>query len=223
VAPRTCSGLSFSGERTITPFTLLPADNPSLWEAPAPLLLNTWKHHAAALRREIRKTVLAGALALDELADHLVVIGTELMDLYTGRLAPSEIGAIVLAQLRAEERLALDVFRSWIAVSGSYGVLTVTEDESRWVLRLGDETDRYIHVHPARWAPRTCRVRANVLKTTVLVLAHVGIHGGDAMDLKRVNAVRTEYLGLAPMGRDLSGGDGLGALIQLLNNEHHEE
>jgi hypothetical protein len=202
---------------------LLSADNPSLWEAPAPLLLNTWKHHAAALRREIRKTVLAGASALDELADHLIVIGTELMDLYTGRFIPSEIGSLVLAQLRDEDRLGLASFRSWMDASGGYGVLKFAEDESRWVLRLGDESDRYIHVHPARWAPQTCRVRANVLKTAVLVLAHVGIHGGDVMDLKRVNAVRTEYLGLTPMGRDLSGGDGLGALIQLLKNEHHEE
>jgi hypothetical protein len=87
---------------------------------------------------------------------------------------------------------------------------------------MGDESDRYIHVHPARWAPRTCRVRANVLKTAVMVLAHVGLHGGDAMELARVNAVRTEYLGLAPMGRDLAGADGLGALIQLLRSEPRE-
>lgn len=201
---------------------MLPADNPSLWEAPAPVLLNTWKHHAAALRREIRKTVQAGATALDELADQLIVIGTELMDLYTGRFTPSEIGSLVIAQLRAEDRLALPALRGWIAASGGYGVLTFAEDDSRWVLRMGDESDRYIHVHPARWAPRTCRVRANVLKTAVMVLAHVGLHGGDAMELARVNAVRTEYLGLAPMGRDLSGADGLGALIQLLRSEPRE-
>ena len=64
------------------------------------MLLNTWKHHAAALRREIRKTVQAGASALDGLADELIVIGTELMDLYTGYFTPSEIGSLVLAQLR---------------------------------------------------------------------------------------------------------------------------
>ncbi|HEY7313841.1 MAG TPA: hypothetical protein VH643_31110 [Gemmataceae bacterium] len=186
------------------------------------MLLNTWKHHAAALRREIRKTVQAGATALDELADQLIVIGTELMDLYTGRFTPSEIGSLVIAQLRAEDRLALPALRGWIAASGGYGVLTFAEDDSRWVLRMGDESDRYIHVHPARWAPRTCRVRANVLKTAVMVLAHVGLHGGDAMELARVNAVRTEYLGLAPMGRDLSGADGLGALIQLLRSEPRE-
>jgi hypothetical protein len=201
---------------------LHPADNPSLWEAPPPVLLNTWKHHAAALRHEVRKTVQAGASALDELANRLVVIGTELMDLYTGHLPPAEIGGKVLEQLQAENRISLPAFRVWLSTSSGYGVLTFDEDGSRWVLRMGDETDRYIHVHPARWAPQTCRVRANVLKTAVMVLAHVGIHGGDPMELTRVNRVRTEYLSLAPMGRNLSGAEGLGALIELLRNEPTE-
>jgi hypothetical protein len=201
---------------------LHPADNPSLWEAPFPVLLNTWKHHAAALRREVRKTVEADASALDELANRLVVIGTELMDLYTGHLSPAEIGGKVLAQLQAANRVSLPAYRGWLSASGGYGVLTFDEDGSRWVLRMGDETDRYIHVHPARWAPRTCRVRANVLKTAVMALAHVGVHGGDPMELARVNIVRAEYLGLAPMGRNLSGAEGLGALIELLKNEPSE-
>jgi hypothetical protein len=183
------------------------------------VLLNTWKHHAAALRRAIRQCIAAGAPALDELADHLIVMGTELMDLYTGHLTPADIGVNVLAQLEAEDRLTLPAYRAWITASGGYGLLTFAEDDSRWVLRLGDETDRYVHVHPARWAPQTRRVRANVHKTAVMVLAHAGIHGGDALDLARVNAVRDEYLGLAPIGRDLSGDAGLGGLIHLLRTE----
>jgi hypothetical protein len=196
--------------------------NPTLWEAPAPVLLNTWKHHAAALRLEIAKTVQAGASALDELASRLIVIGTELMDLYIGRLTPAEIGANVLAQLQSDNRLVLPAYRAWLAASGSYGVLTFAEDASRWVLRLGDETDRYIHVHPARWAPATCRVRANVLKTAVMVLAHAGIHGGDPMERTLVNAIRAKYLELAPVGRDISGSEGLGSVMKLLRSESSE-
>jgi hypothetical protein len=186
------------------------------------VLFNTWKHHAAALRREIDKTVQVGAAALDELASQLIVMGTELMDLYLGRLTPAEIGERVLKQLKAEGRLALPTYWAWLAASGGYGVLTFAVDSSRWVLRLGDETDRYIHVHPARWAPETCRVRANVLKTAVMVVAHAVIHGGDPADRVRINAVRTEYLNLAPIGRDISGGEGLGALMKLLWSESAE-
>jgi hypothetical protein len=182
------------------------------------VLLNTWKHHAAALRLRIGATVRAGAIALDELAARMVVIGTELMDLYTGRLTPAEIGSKVLAHLQTEGRLALPAYRSWVAAGGGYCLLTFPEDESRWVLRLGDEAACYVHVHPARWAPQTCRVRANVLKTAVMVLAHTGIHGGDPMDLKRVNDIRHQYLGLAPMGKELTGDKGIGEIIDLLRS-----
>lgn len=199
-----------------------PTHPPALWEAPAPVLLNTWKHHAAALRREIDKTVQAGAPALDELAGQLIVIGTELMDLYLGRLTPAEIGAKVLDQLQTENRLALPAYRAWLAASGGYGVLTFAEDNSRWVLRMGDETDRYIHVHPARWATETCRVRANVLKTAVMVLAHAGIHGGDPMERTLVNAIRAKYLKLAPVGHDISRSEGLGAVMKLLRSDSTE-
>jgi hypothetical protein len=192
-----------------------------LWEAPAPVLFNTWKHHAAALRREIDKTVQAGAPALDELARQLIVIGTELMDLYLGRLTPAEIGTKVLTQLQAENRLALPAYRAWLTASGGYGVLTF-EDGTRWVLRMGEETVRYIHVHPARWAPETCRVRANVLKTAVMVLAHVGVHSGGPMERTLVNAIRAKYLELAPVGRDISGAEGLGAVMKLLRSETSE-
>jgi hypothetical protein len=59
-------------------------------------------------------------------------------------------------------------------------------------------------------------VRANVLKTAVMALAFVGIKGGDALDLSIVNVVRQKYLELAPLGRDLSGDQGIGAVIDLL-------
>jgi len=84
-----------------------------------------------------------------------------------------------------------------------------------WVLRAGAEEGRYVHVHPGRWAPATRRVRANVLKTAVMVLAYFGVHGGDVGDVALVNRVRRQYLGLAPV-RDLAGDHGLGQVIELL-------
>src|SRR5262249_49932960 len=90
------------------------------------------------------------------------------------------------------------------------------EDNSRWVLRLGDEADRYVHVHPARWAPETLRVRANVLKTAVLVLAYVGIHGGDPLDLTVLNEVRRQFLGRWPLGKVAAGDQGIAAVLDAL-------
>jgi hypothetical protein len=138
---------------------------------PFPVLLNFWKHHAGAQRRQVEALSTAGPPALKKLAGELVVIGTELMDLYIGTLSPAEIASQVLAALEADQRLALDAYRAWLIANGGYQVYTFAHDASRWVLRLGEETGRYVHVHPARWAPATLRVRANVLKTAVMVLA----------------------------------------------------
>jgi hypothetical protein len=187
----------------------------SLFEVPDPVLLNTWKHHAGALRQRIRLSAATGQAGLDDLAGQLVVLGTELMDLYTGRFAPAEIAERVLASLRAENRLPLATYRSWVTAGGGYKVLTFPEDASRWVLRMGEEDGRYVHVHPARWAPATLRVRANVLKSAVMVLAHVGVHKGNPLDVALINRVRDQYLGLSPI-KGLTGDQGLRGVIDTL-------
>jgi len=180
------------------------------------VLFNTWKHHAAALRMRVHEAVSAGPAGLDALAVNLVVIGTELMDLYHGDLTPRAIGEGVLELLGRDNHLSLPAFRSWIEVNRGYQVVTLPADGSQWVLRLGDESDRWLHVHPARWAPLTCRVKANVLKTAVMALAYTGLHGGDPMDVALVNRIRQTYLELAPLGRDLAGDQGIGQTIKLL-------
>ncbi|HZY87750.1 MAG TPA: hypothetical protein VFE78_23125 [Gemmataceae bacterium] len=187
----------------------------ALWEVRPPVLLNTWKHHAGALRRRIAGAVRDGAAGLAALADGMVVIGTELMDLYVGRFTPAEIAAKVVARLQADGLLAPDAYRAWVAAEGGYRLLTFAEDDSVWVLRAGDE-GRYVHVHPARWAPATLRVRANVLKTAALALAYAAVHGGDPMGRALLNRVRADYLGLSPVGRDPAGEQGVGRVIDLL-------
>jgi hypothetical protein len=190
-------------------------DNPSLSEAPPPVLFNAWKHHAGALRHRIADVGHGGDAALAALPADLLVIGAELMDLYTGPLTPAEIGERVLARLRDEGRLAWEAYRPWVEKGGGYRTLTFPEDSSVWVLRAGDPAGRYVHVHPGRWAPATRRVRANVLKTAVMVLAHVAVHGGDPLDVGLVNRVRAQHLGLAPI-KGLAGNQGLQSVIELL-------
>jgi hypothetical protein len=187
-----------------------------LEEVPPPVLFNAYKHHAGALRRYIIEAARKGEPGLAEMASRLVVIGTELMDLYTGTLAPTDISERVLELLKREGRLELDSYKTWLHGHGGYGVLTLDEDSSCWVMRLGDEQDRYIHVHPGRWTPHTRRVRANVLKTAVMVLAHAAAHGGVPVNVKLVNAVRQQYLGLSPV-KELTGDQGLSVILDLLH------
>lgn len=183
-------------------------------DLPSPVLLNCWKHHAGALRQRIDEALNGGDL--DALAKQLVVIGTELMDLYTGDLAASEIATAALRFLEAESLLDEAAYRNWVEGNGGYRVLTVADD-SQWVLRQGEAGGRYVHVHPARWAPKTQRVRANVLKTAVMVVAYVKAHGGDPLDKQVVNQVRQQYLGLSPVGR-LADDRGLATVIAVLQS-----
>jgi hypothetical protein len=187
-----------------------------LADVPAPVLFNTWKHHAGAMRQRLRALAQEGPKALVTLPRQLQVIGTELMDLYVGALAPKQIAAKVSAMLQATSTLELDRYKAWLTASGSYSVLTFPEDDTRWVLRLGDESNRYVHVHPVRWSPQTRRVRANVLKTALMVQAHVAVHGGDPYDVARINVVRKEFLGLSPVQR-LSGAEGLSVVLKELD------
>jgi hypothetical protein len=184
----------------------------SPWEAPAPVLFNTWKHHTAFLRNRIADCAARGEAALAELAGELVVIGTTQMDLYVGANSPAEIGQLILAQLNHDGLLGPAAYRAWVEGGGGYRVVTLP-DSCNWVLRAGDENGRYVHVHPGRWAPQTRRVRANVLKTAVLALA--AARGGDPLELALVNRVRRDFLALALIAR-LRGEQGLGEVIDLL-------
>jgi hypothetical protein len=188
-------------------------------EVPVPVLFNTFKHHAGALRVRIRQAAQRGEQALVEMAQQTIVLGTTLMDLYTGALWPNQIAQKILAGLAAQDRLELPAYRTWLESQHGYAVVSFPEDRSNWVLRLGDESQRHVHVHPGRWSPATVRVRANVLKTAFLVLIYTGLHGGNPLDRELVDLVRTEYLDLPPLGRDLEGELGLGAIIEILRTE----
>ncbi len=193
----------------------MTAQPESAFDVPPPVLFNAWKHHAGALRRRIAEAAGAGADGLAALAPQLLVIGTELMDLYTGDLSPADIGAGIVDQLRAEGRLDPDVYRRWVEENHGYRVLALPADSSAWVLRFGEEGGRYVHVHPGRWTPHTRRVRANVLKTAVMALADAAARGADPLDVALINRVRREYLGLAPVPA-LADEGGLGAVIDAL-------
>jgi hypothetical protein len=195
---------------------MTPAVNPpSPWAVPSPVLFNTWKHHAGALRHRVASIVRRGETALAELAGELVVVGSKLMDLYTGSHSPAEVARLVLDSLEQDGQLEREAFRAWVELHGGYGLVAI-DDGSSWVLRMAEAEERYVHLHPGRWVPHTCRVRANVLKTALMTLAHVGVHGGDPMDRVLVNRVRQQYLNLSPMGRELDGDQGIGEIIELL-------
>lgn len=182
---------------------------------PPPILFNVWKHHAGWIREQVVLASAHGENGMLELARQLVVVGQELMDLYFGALSPHAIAFEILANLTATDHLTLPACQTWLHANSGYQVVTAS-DESQWVLRLGAEPDRYVHVHPGRWTPQTRRVRAKVLKTAVMALAYAAATG-RSVDVGMVNEVRKQYLGLSPIPK-ISDREGLGELLWLLRS-----
>lgn len=183
--------------------------HPTAHTVPPPILFNAWKHHAGWVRERIASTT---GDTLRDLAADVVVIGTKVMDLYTGRLSPWEVGQEVVQHLQTENLLAGDEFGAWVAATDGYRQLDVS-DGSRWVLRAG-VGDRYVHLHPARYSPYSLRVSGYTMKTAVLATALALSRGLPGADLSTVNAARREYLALPPMAR-LAPDEGVGEVLQL--------
>lgn len=202
-----------------TPLKTEVGDCDTAMQVPLPVLYNTFKHHANALRHRVEATVAGGEPALVEVCAQLTVLGTRLMDMYTGPLTPRDVSAWVSDELRRLGRFELPAFREWVAGQGDYATITHPDEQTAWVLRLGDEQGRYVHLHPGRWSPNTLRVRANAVKTAFVAVAFARLHGGDPMSRRLLNEVRERYLLLPPLGSAPEGDLGLGVLIRLLSSE----
>lgn len=182
---------------------------------PEPVLFNRWKHHAGAIRERIQTVAASGRDAIAALPPELVVIGSDLMDLYLGELDPVAVVESVLAQLREQRLDVPDAYQKWIDSGSGYRLIELPEDGSSWTLRRGNDSDRFVHLHPGRGSVSTMRIRANVLKTAIMVRAHVLVHGGDPFDREVVNQVRITYLNFAPV-RQIVPEEGIGRAIAVL-------
>src|SRR5687768_17545884 len=94
--------------------TLQEDDRGTELEVLSPVLFNTWKHHAGALRARIDAVAGRGPAGLVEMGTRLAVLGTRLVDLYTGALSPRELSGWVLQELTRIDRLAPPRFQAWL-------------------------------------------------------------------------------------------------------------
>ena len=157
--------------------------------APTPFLFNPLKHHLGYIQKYINETNPS------PLREDLMKIGGSLMDLYTGRLAIEEICQQIKLQLVAEDAFDRASFQK--SLKRCYQKLTLGDD-SEWILRTGNDPDRYIHIHPGRYSPHSIRIKASTLKTVIGCLL---IYGKSDIDLLKINQVRTEVLGLSAIAR----------------------
>ena len=183
---------------------------------PQPVLFNCWKHHAGFVLSQIdqlRHT--ADQPHLMQLVAQLKVIGNSQMDVYTGTWSPQAIAQLLLDTLHKQELVQPQPYHAWLEATDGYRVLDLGA-ASCWVLRWGEQPERYVHIHPARYAPNTVRVRAPLLKVAIATLAWVQVYGGNPFEPAVVNTVRQRLFELAPL-HVLTPDYGLGQLITLLH------
>ena len=176
---------------------------------PEPLLFNPLKHHLGYIKEYIRQF---NRDDMTILKSYLQTIGDSQMDLYTGALSIAQISHQILIFINDSLLSSKRVYIKFINELNGYCMITIS-DGSKWILREGLNSERYIHFHPARYSPNTDRIKANTLKS--LIAAHI-IHKNH-VGLPEINQVRSEILQLAPL-KQLSPDIGISKHLLLLHS-----
>lgn len=193
----------------------MSTNHPTAHTVPHPVLFNAWKHHAGWVREQIASAAAGGEDGVKQLAEAVVVCGTKLMDFYLGELTPWQLGERALAHLQTIGKSDFPAFDAWLQTQDGYAPFGIADDGSKWILRAGDEADRYVHLHPGRYSPHTVRVPGLSLKTAIMTLAFAKLTGADPLAVGTVNEARKRYLALPPMAT-VDPTHGLGEVLKLL-------
>lgn len=162
---------------------------------PARITFSPVKHHLYFLHLEILKWK---HLPWPEVQEEMLQIGNNLIDFYTGTPTVEQICNEVLEFFNRKNILSRDAFLKWLE---DYEWKKIRlSDGSDWLIKKGNDPERYIHIHPAKYSDHSIRIRATTLKT-VLALQVQGIHPQNQLrtDLEAVNMVRKNLLNLSPI------------------------
>lgn len=185
-------------------------------QIPPPINLNCWKHHAGFIKKQIES--VKEIKDLDQLKVYLMKIGESQMDLYFGCHSPADISEQTLNYLHHKKILSCNQYQDWLTKDGKDYQLVELKDKSVWTLRLGDDDERYVHIHPGRYSPNTVRVKATTLKTAIFLICFEQLGEIKSFETETVNNIRKKYLNESPM-KSFSSASRLGRLIDLFRNK----
>ena len=164
-------------------------------EIPLPVMFNPYKHHFHFLLNEIKRWKQC---EWAEISKELLPIGNNLVDFYTGTLSIHEICTETLYFFRNQKIVLRDDFIKWLQTSEWKKI--ELSDHSKWLIKCGNDDERFIHVHPAKFSMHSVRVRATTLKTVIaLMVCEITISPVHKNNLLAVNTIRKEKLELSPI------------------------
>ncbi|MDP2338344.1 MAG: hypothetical protein Q8N05_18215 [Bacteroidota bacterium] len=159
-------------------------------DIPLPVRFNPIKHHRNYILR-----VLESA-SPEEIINMFNPVCNNYIDIYTGTMTPDAIGHAVIDILKSNQVIRSADFTRWVASKNGYRQIKL-QDGSEWVVRKGNEVERYIHLHPARYGPFVIRYKGTTLKTAYLLKTGVKDFQ-ETLLLERVNRIRNQ-IGLSPV------------------------
>ncbi len=178
----------------------------------SPFNLNCWKHHAGFIAKQIKKN--KNEEELKNISSLLPKVGESRMDLYLGKLEPFELTEFIRKFLKKHKVFEYESYKKWLFSEGKEYRLITLPDKSTWTLRMGNQKENYIHIHPGRYSTHTIRVRALTLKTAICVMVYLNIYNISSPDLQLINSVRKEFLKAEPV-KSLSSSSGLKRLLNV--------
>ena len=171
------------------------------------IILNCWKHHKFFVRNEIIK--YQRSKLYSKLQNKIKCIGDSRIDVYLGKLSSAEIIVEVLSYLDKHGLLDQKSYFDWIRFQKKHYQEIELSDGSSWTLLVGNQSDKYIHIHPSRYSRHTLRMNSATLKTVIFALTI-----GESLDysfysLDFMNKIRTDWLNLSPV-KVITKSNGLG-------------
>ena len=181
-----------------------------------PVLFNCWKHHSGFIKTKLIDFKNKSDLNPEMMLNELQQTGNSIMDLYTGSLTPYQISDLILKKISQKYYSDKNSFINWLEKDQiDYRTINL-KDNSGWTLRLSENEERFIHIHPARYSAHSIRVRAKTLKCSVLYM----VFGKDELMNKEhfglLNRLRKDYLNLPPL-KSLQSASAIIRLITVMN------
>jgi len=162
---------------------------------PEPITFNPLKHHLNFIQNKIKIWKHSEWNVVEK---ELLTIGNNLLDLYTGQLTVAEICKEVHEYFTPLNIKNQDKFARWLKPFEYKKIML--SDKSVWIIKEGDNPERFIHIHPGKNSANTVRMRATTLKTAIAIKFKRGKQNNlSPLSLAEVNRVRIELLSLSPI------------------------
>ena len=165
---------------------------------PAPFLLNALKHHVGYIKEFVHQAKSEN-LRPEQVNVHMMKIGKSMIDIYYGKLTQMDIVQDIKAHLESIQCYNATSFYQYISSTNKNFRNIKLGDGSIWTLLIGNEQERYIHIHPSRGSEHTLRARATALKTAIFLLIFYPNDPLEASFVNLVNVVRTKFMQEAPI------------------------